>query len=80
MASMFGVVGTPSDNLATPYAATKHAVVGLSKSDATTYAARGIRINAMCPGYIDTPLLREAKEMGMLDKEIARVPMGRLGT
>jgi NAD(P)-dependent dehydrogenase (short-subunit alcohol dehydrogenase family) len=43
------------------------------------YAAHGIRINAICPGYVNTPLLAEAASAGLMDGEIAKTPMKRLG-
>jgi glucose 1-dehydrogenase len=44
------------------YTASKHAVLGLTRSAAFDYTGRGIRINAICPGTIDTPMLRKAME------------------
>ncbi|KAF4636545.1 hypothetical protein G7Y89_g1523 [Cudoniella acicularis] len=46
--------------------------------DANAYAAQGIRINAICPGYVRTPLLQESTEAGLMDVEIAKTPMGRM--
>ncbi|MDO6963383.1 SDR family NAD(P)-dependent oxidoreductase [Rhizobium alvei] len=54
MASVAGLVGAP--NLAV-YAASKHAVIGLTRSSALEYARRGIRINAVCPSFVRTPML-----------------------
>lgn len=62
------------------YTAAKHGVLGLTKSAAREYAARGIRINAICPGMTDTPMLREhleqAPELEQMITQIA--PAGRL--
>jgi NAD(P)-dependent dehydrogenase (short-subunit alcohol dehydrogenase family) len=57
------------------------AVVGLTKSDGLHYAPHGIRINAVCPGYVDTPLLVDAIERDKLDsflRHAAKVPVPRL--
>ena len=53
-ASLAGLTGTPMDPI---YALTKHAVVGFVRSVAPQLAARGIRINALCPGFTDTPIV-----------------------
>ncbi|WP_421826945.1 SDR family NAD(P)-dependent oxidoreductase [Larkinella sp.] len=75
MASILGQVGTAQSP---GYVAAKHGVVGLSQTAAIEYAARGIRINAVGPAYIDTPLL------GVLPPEVKTMlvdlhPIGRLG-
>jgi len=55
-ASLAGLVGAPLDPV---YAATKHAVVGFVRSVAPQLEARGIRINALCPAFTDTPLVEQ---------------------
>ena len=62
------------------YTASKHAVAGLTKAAAVEYAQAGIRINAVCPGMIDTPMLRgSARARAGIDLSAVQ-PMGRIGT
>ncbi len=76
--SLGGLVGLPSR---AAYHASKHGVIGLTKSAALEYAPRGIRINAVCPGTIDTPMVSDMLEkQADAMKEIMRdQPIGRLG-
>ncbi|AXQ54290.1 SDR family NAD(P)-dependent oxidoreductase [Streptomyces koyangensis] len=67
-----GFAGSPA------YVAAKHGVVGLTKTAATEYAAQGVRINAVGPGFIDTPLL-QGMEKEAYDGLVALHPAGRLG-
>ena len=67
------------------YGATKAAVIGMSKAVAADYARIGLRCNALCPGTVDTPSLRQriaaAADPAQAEKDfIARQPMGRLAT
>tara|TARA_Y100000052_G_scaffold13882_1_gene13537 strand:+ start:192192 stop:192716 length:525 start_codon:yes stop_codon:yes gene_type:complete len=76
MASIFGSVGT---DLSVGYVAAKHAVVGITKSAAIAHSKEGVRVNAVGPAFIETPLLannfdEEAKQ-GLIDA----TPAGRLG-
>lgn len=64
------------------YHAAKHGVLGLTKSAALEYAARGIRINAVCPGLIWTPMADQMVAAGQgeaLEAMVKSVPMGRYG-
>lgn len=73
--SILGLVGRASSIL---YSTSKHAVTGLTRSAAAAYAQRGVRINSVHPGYIDTPLLSTmptAQRNVLADAH----PMGRLG-
>ncbi len=60
------------------YTAAKHGIVGLTQAAAIEYSARGIRINAVGPGFIDTPLLN-ALDTEMKKQLVALHPIGRLG-
>ncbi|PNG89861.1 SDR family NAD(P)-dependent oxidoreductase [Streptomyces malaysiensis] len=62
------------------YSATKHAVVGLTRSAALQYGAHGIRVNAVSPGSTDTEMLRALyRTPGELDARASRAPLGRMG-
>jgi NAD(P)-dependent dehydrogenase (short-subunit alcohol dehydrogenase family) len=63
------------------YAASKHGVIGLTKSAAAEYARYNIRVNAVCPGYTDTQMVAAIEDIrpGMVDKTLESVPMRRLG-
>lgn len=61
-----------------PYVASKHGVIGLTKAAAIDYAQQGIRVNSVGPGYIDTPMLAQ-KDKQVLERLAALHPMGRLG-
>lgn len=78
-ASVAGLVGTRGGSA---YCASKHAVVGLTKSTALEFAKKNIRVNAVCPGIIETPMLqRMIKETGMTQESVMdQEPLGRLGT
>jgi NAD(P)-dependent dehydrogenase (short-subunit alcohol dehydrogenase family) len=76
--SLGGLVGLPGR---AAYHASKHGVIGLTKSAALEYAPRGIRINAICPGTIETPMVTDMIANGELDMDeaIANQPIARLG-
>lgn len=77
--SLGGLVGLPER---AAYHASKHGVIGLTKSAAVEYAPRGIRINAVCPGVVETPMVADMLEgqaeamAGIMQQQ----PIGRLGT
>jgi NAD(P)-dependent dehydrogenase (short-subunit alcohol dehydrogenase family) len=75
---MLGLVALPATLSSTAYVASKHAVMGVTKTDGTYYANKGIRINAICPGYVETPLLKQAADSGAMAAEFVRIPAGRL--
>jgi NAD(P)-dependent dehydrogenase (short-subunit alcohol dehydrogenase family) len=76
--SIGGLIGIPGR---AAYHATKHGVIGLTRSAALEYAARGVRINAICPGTIDTPMVSEmlAKEPEAMKGILRDQPIGHLG-
>jgi len=77
MASILGIVGTKNSPA---YVAAKHGVVGLTKTAALDYADKNIRINAVGPGYIVTPLLTKTLDKATMKTLAALHPIGRLGT
>jgi NAD(P)-dependent dehydrogenase (short-subunit alcohol dehydrogenase family) len=76
--SIGGLIGIPGRAI---YHATKHGLIGLTKSTALEYASRGININAICPGAIETPMVAEmiAKEPETMKDITKEQPIGRLG-
>ena len=64
------------------YTASKHGVIGLTKAAALEYARRGIRINAICPGTANTPMVAKAMKdhPGEMQAVIDDIPLGRMGT
>ena len=75
IAGLVGLTGTVA------YVAAKHGVTGLTKAAAIEYAKSGIRVNAVCPGYIHTPLVQRVFDdhEGYEERVAARHPIGRLG-
>lgn len=63
-----------------PYSTTKAAVIGLTSTAGAEWAARGVRVNAVAPGYVDTGVFRQGVEAGTLslDTILGRIPAGRL--
>lgn len=78
MSSMVGLVGVPG---APAYVASKHGIVGLTKAAALEVAGRGVRVNAVCPGNIRTPMVDRVidKEPSKEGEYTANTPLGRIG-
>jgi len=79
-ASVSGLIGVPN---ASGYVAAKHGVVGLTKSAGLAYATKGIRVNAVCPGFVRTPMLEALMAERGPEYEaivVAAEPVGRLGS
>ena len=82
-ASIAGLTGTPG---LVAYTASKHAVVGMTRTAAMEFSRHGIRVNAICPGPIDTPMTQELHERlnardgaAAKQKMTATIPMRRYG-
>lgn len=76
MASILGSVGIAGSSA---YVASKHAVVGLTKSAAIEYSAKGIRVNSVGPGFIKTPLLDANLDAETMTRLAGAHPVGRMG-
>lgn len=77
VASILGAVGSETGSSA--YTASKHAVLGLTRNAALEYGAQGIRVNAVGPGYIRTPLVDQKLSAQMRAARERATPLGRLG-
>jgi NAD(P)-dependent dehydrogenase (short-subunit alcohol dehydrogenase family) len=76
-ASVAGLVALAGQSA---YVASKHGVIGLTKTAAVEYAAVGVRINAVCPGAVRTPILEHLAQAGIDETALAGMaPMGRIG-
>jgi NAD(P)-dependent dehydrogenase (short-subunit alcohol dehydrogenase family) len=78
-ASFVAVMGAATSQIS--YTASKGGVLALSRELGVEFARRNVRVNALCPGPIDTPLLRElfAKDPEKAQRRLVHVPMGRFG-
>jgi NAD(P)-dependent dehydrogenase (short-subunit alcohol dehydrogenase family) len=78
MSSIAGLIAFPAYSA---YAATKHALIGLTKSAALEYVKMGIRINALCPGYVQTPIVEKMTQSQEMQRRLLSViPAKRFGT
>jgi len=77
MSSVAGLIGAAKAGV---YVASKHGVIGLTKSAAIEYAADGIRVNAVCPAVIETPMAERAFGEPEINKRMLSLhPLGRFG-
>src|ERR1700690_2645627 len=83
-ASVAGLVATPG---MPAYVASKHAVIGLTKTAAGEVARQGVRVNAVCPGPVDTRMIHSVESMlnpsdpgSVADRYQSNIPIGRYGT
>ena len=80
LSSVFGLVGAPGT---IAYTTSKHGIIGLSKGMALEYAPYGVRVNAVCPGYVSTPMVNDhlgktADPEASLATITAQHPLGRI--
>ncbi len=88
--SIASTAGKQGVVLGAPYSASKHGVVGFTKALGLELAQTGITVNAVCPGYVETPMAQRVRqgyaahwgitEAAVLDKFEAKIPLGRYGT
>ena len=71
-----GVIAAPGQP---HYTAAKHGVLGLTKVGAQEYGAEGVRVNAICPGVTDTPMLNESLPEEVLAQVLKTMPGGKIG-
>jgi 3-oxoacyl-[acyl-carrier protein] reductase len=76
IASIIGLIGNAGQ---TNYAASKAGIIGFTKSIARELASRGITVNAVAPGYIQTDMTAQLKE-NVREEILKKIPLGRLGT
>ena len=75
-ASVNGLVGNPSQPA---YVASKHGVVGLTRTAALRYAKEGVRVNAVCPGVVETPMVEAVTKIPQYREAMEKMtPMGRM--
>lgn len=79
MSSIYGLAGRAAHHA---YVASKHAIVGMTRSVALEYATKGVRVNAICAGVTATPAMRKAEELvpELVQSLVAEHPMGRMAT
>jgi 3-oxoacyl-[acyl-carrier protein] reductase len=76
MASVSGLIGVPGQ---ANYCASKAGLIGMTRSMAVEFASRGVRFNAVAPGFIDTDMTRKLSERRVA-QVVDRIPMRRFGT
>jgi NAD(P)-dependent dehydrogenase (short-subunit alcohol dehydrogenase family) len=77
--NMSSILGTNGFANAPAYVASKHALVGMTKNAGIEYSAQGVRVNAVGPAFIKTPLIDNALDAATQDFLVSRHPIGRLG-
>ncbi|KAH8807483.1 short chain dehydrogenase/ reductase [Xylogone sp. PMI_703] len=77
--SVSSLAGMNASSGMSHYSSSKHALIGICKTDAQDYGPHGIRVNAVCPGLIDTALFRQTSPPGAAEKMTQVTPLRRLG-